>query len=360
MKNLKLQLAIDYVREAKDLFKQKKYKATKKVVQLGLQKFPLNIDLLITAISAYNLSGEYKESLRYAKLLISNYPNIQAGHAVAAKCLIKLKRLKEAQKQAIEGLRKFPSQFDLLIIASKSYQLDNKYKESLVCKTLIDNHPTNGKGMIAARDLLKLKQLKEAEQAIEFGLKRLPDQFNLLIFACNFYNLLCEYEKPLEHAMSLVKSHPGRWEGYTLAAKYLINLKRFGKANQLIEAGLLKFPTQFNLLLAASDAYALSNDYEKVIKHSRLMMAFHPGRLEGYLRAAKDSMTLKRIKEAKQRVEAGLEKLPHHLTLLTMGSTVCNSSGDYEGGLMYSELIIAHYPEEWSGYDYIKISNSTT
>ena len=31
--------------------------------------------------------------------------------------------------------------------------------------------------------LLKLKQLKEAEQAIEFGLKRLPDQFNLLIFA---------------------------------------------------------------------------------------------------------------------------------------------------------------------------------
>ena len=63
-----------------------------------------------------------------------------------------------------------------------------------------------------------------------------------------------------------------------------------------------------------------------------------------------DLLKSKNITAAKKEVEIGLGKLPNQLNLLTIASDVYRASGDREKSLEYSELLITHHPDNWTGY----------
>ena len=149
--------------------------------------------------------------------------------ASKSKALLKSNNIAKAQKEVSAGLEKHPNQANLLCIAIQAFRASDNRQESLeFAELLITHHPTNWKGYgRAAQDLVALKRFKEAQQHIQAGLKKLPNNANLLNIANAVFLASGNPKKALEYAKLLITHHPGIWDGYEHTAKDLIALKQF-------------------------------------------------------------------------------------------------------------------------------------
>ena len=86
--------------------------------------------------------------------------------------------------------------------------------------------------------------------------------------------------KILEYSKLLITHHPHTWEGYGIAAKSQIELKRFIEAKALIKLALNS--KQLNLLITVSNAYSVSGDHENSQKFAELLIKHHPDERCGY------------------------------------------------------------------------------
>ena len=130
----------------------------------------------------------------------------------------------------------------------------------------------------------------------------------------------------------------------------LLKSKKFTDAREELLTGLEKFPNQVNLLTIATDVFRASNDREKSLEYAELLITHHPDKPPGYIRSAQDLIALERFEQAREKIQAGLEKLPNQVNLLTIATNVYRESGDREKSLEYSELLITHHPDNWNGY----------
>ena len=200
------------------------------------------------------------------------------------------------------------------------------------------------------RALLKSKNLTEASEEIQAGLEKTSNQVKLLIIATDVYRASDEREKSLEYAELLIAHHPDNWNGYGRAAQDLITLNRFEEAQVQIQAGLKKIPNQVKLLTIATDVYRASSDREKSLEYAELLITQHPDNWNRYGRAAQDLIVLKRFEEAQRKIQAGLEKIPNQVNLLTIATDIYRASGNREKSLEYAKLLITHHPDNWKRF----------
>ena len=116
---------------AKKFLEAKNYRKAKKEVQLGLQKLPNQVDLLLVAYNIYVALRDRDKCLEYAELLIAHHPGRWIGYGHAAKQLAGLKRFREAQERIESGLEKNPNHSKLLAIAADIYCSSGNKEKSL-------------------------------------------------------------------------------------------------------------------------------------------------------------------------------------------------------------------------------------
>ena len=200
------------------------------------------------------------------------------------------------------------------------------------------------------KELLNSKDTNAAKEEIAIGLEKFSHQPNLLNIATDVYRALDDHETSLKYANLLIIHHPKNWNGYGRAAQDLVELSRFHEAQTTIQTGLEKLPNQLNLLNIAADVYRASGDREKSLEYAKLLITHYPDHWNGYGRSAQDLVALKRFKEAQEKIQTGLGKLPNQLNLLNIAADVYRASGDREKSLEYAELLIDHHPTKWQGY----------
>lgn len=140
------------------------------------------------------------------------------------------------------------------------------------------------------------------------------------------------------------------WKTLVDKIKILLISKNLSTAKEELKIGLEKYPNQLKLLTIATDVYRTLGDREKSLEYAELLTIHHPNRWQGYGRAAQDLVSLKRFEQARDMIQAGLEKHPNQLKLLAIATDVYRASGDREKSLEYTELLITHHPDNWSGY----------
>ena len=271
------------------------------------------------------------------------------------KTQMKLKYGVSARKEYADFSNELEKCFNLLVIVSANLFEFSDHSNSLkYARILTNNYPSEWEGYgIAARSLTELKDIKAAQKEILAGLQQCPNEKSLLVIERNIYHSIGEHEKSLECSKKITFHHPDDAYGFELMAKDLIHLKKYSQARQIIQAGLQKFTNRFSLLFLANTACNLSHDYEKGQKYAELLIAHYPCEWEGYAFAAKNLIELKKFSEAEDLIILALQKFPNHLKLIIAINYLYFSSGDYEKGQKYAELLIAHYPCEWEGYDYV-------
>lgn len=274
-------------------------------------------------------------------------------YAEEAKQLLLIKQFEEAQAKIDEGLQCIPNQRNLLTIASDISRASRDRERSLsYAQCLIEHDPGNWNGYgRAAQDLITLKRYEEAQAKALEGLHRLPNQINLLAIASDAYRASRDRETSLHHAHSLITHHPSNWNGYGRAAQDLVALMRYDEAQIEIAKGLNRIPGQVNLLVIASDVFRASGLREQSLEYAKSLMDCQPGNWNGYGRVAQDLMALKRIGEAQEAIQVGLQKFPNNANLLTIANEIYRAAKDNKTALGYARRLITHYPENWSGYE---------
>ena len=224
----------------KSLLKKKHFAQAQAQIKEGLEKIPNDLNLLQTAQDVFCASGDYETSLSYSELLIIQHPDNWEGYYRAAQDLLALKRLPEAIGKIEAGLQKAPDQFNLITIAHDSQNESGNYQKALeYAELLITHQPVNWKGYVrAAKDLVALDRLPEAQAAIQQGLRKMPTQEGLIRVANQVFRASGDYAKALEYAELLITHRPGDWNGYYLAAQDKMVLKDFNGAAQILEKGI--------------------------------------------------------------------------------------------------------------------------
>lgn len=110
----------------------------------GLDKSPNHRSLLSMATHIYRASGDRKQSLRFAELMITHHPRNWLGYGLAAQDLAVLKQYTNAQQKVQEGLEKFPNHFKLLTIAINVFGFSgDKSKIQSVEKLLMTHYKSD-------------------------------------------------------------------------------------------------------------------------------------------------------------------------------------------------------------------------
>ena len=186
----------DYLNQIKTLLDSRKFSTAQREIKKGLELFPNQLDLLITATDVFRASGNFKKSLEYAELLITHHPDDWNGYGRSAKDFLILKHFEKAQLRIEEGLERFPNQLDLLIFAVDVFRASGNCPKALEYgKLLINHHPDNWIGYERyTNDLIAIKNFDEAERIINKGIK-VSNKPILKILRENLKNDLLNLEK---------------------------------------------------------------------------------------------------------------------------------------------------------------------
>ena len=189
-----------------------------------------------------------------------------------AEDLLKKKHLDEAKSEIKAGLEKFPNQANLLTIATEIFSALGDHEKSLeYAELLITHHPDKWRGYgRAAKDLKTLQRLPEAQQQIQTGLGKFPNQINLLTIATEIYRASGDHEKSLEYAELLITHYPDKWHGYGRAAYRLAMSQELDKAQSIAREGLLKTNADINLISILGDIALAKQDQKMHDKYERL------------------------------------------------------------------------------------------
>ena len=141
----------------------------------------------------------------------------------------------------------------------------------------------------------------------------------------------------------------GDWKTFADKIKELLKSKNLSAAKEELATGLEKIPNQVNLLTIATDVYRASGDREKSLEYSELLITHYPDKRNGYGRTAQDLVALKRFEQAREKIQAGLEKNSNQVNLLITANDVYRASGDREKSLEYAELLTTHHPDNLNG-----------
>ncbi len=201
-----------------------------------------------------------------------------------------------------------------------------------------------------AMELAKSKEIEQAHQELESGLKIFPNDFNLLCIGSDISRATGNHSSSLDYANLLITYHPEKWDGYGRAAGDLHALKRFNQACVIIEKGLEKFPQNFFLLCIASKIQRGLDNRINSLNYAKQLIQSHPSVYNGYSIAIEDLLNLKRIDEAKQLINEGLQSFPEELNLLSLAISANRSKGDWQRSLSQSKDLVSLHPKEIIGY----------
>jgi len=198
--------------------------------------------------------------------------------------------------------------------------------------------------------MIALRRPKDALEIIQRGLTLYPNQLKLLIVATDACRALGDSEKSLEFSELLITHHPDNFQGYGRAAQDLLKLVRLDDAIEKVQAGLIKNPNQLNLLMIATDICRASGNYKKSLEYAELLIAHHPDNIQGYGRATQDLIKLKRLDDAMEKIQTGLERFPDNFNLLTIAIDAFRRSKKINNSLCFANTLISKHPANPVGY----------
>ncbi len=126
-------------------------------------------------------------------------------YATKTRNYLKSQNWLQARKEIQYGLEIYPNHQVLLTIAFDVYRaLDDREKSLEYAELLVTHHPNKWKGYeLAAQELIALKRFEDAQERIQAGLEKHPNQRQLLDIVINIYRALDDREKYLEYAKKL-------------------------------------------------------------------------------------------------------------------------------------------------------------
>ena len=198
------------------------------------------------------------------------------------------------------SLIKFPNQFNLLNIASDIYRALGDHEKSLECSILlISYYPKkwNGYGR-AAQELITFRRFEEAQNKVQAGLEKIPNNFNLLNIASDAFRASKDLIKSLEYAELLATHHPKNWQSILKKSECLCELGKLDQAKIFLDQELKNNSANFSLSAKQLQLSKLFSSSDEIIDISSDIRLNFPERKEGFEETIKSRLSREINKES--------------------------------------------------------------
>lgn len=243
---------------------------------------------------------------------------------IEAKKSLRSNDLLQARLYIEDALQLAPTEPQILNTAVSIYSKSNEHEITLrYANKLIEIQTNQYKGFLfAGKSLTALQRYEEAEEVIKLGLKKSPNQKNLISLLSALSRKSGKVEKALEYSKKLIEMSPENIGNYGQAARDLCSLERFEEAQKQINDGLSHFPNNRYLLTIASDIYRNSGQYKEALQFSEQLAEKYPEELKGYTRVVQNLISLELYEKAKATISNSKAKFPNHPELIKIDKLI--------------------------------------
>ena len=243
---------------------------------------------------------------------------------IEAKKSLRSNDLLQARLYIEDALQLAPTEPQILNTAVSIYSKSNEHEIALrYANKLIEIQTNQYKGFLfAGKSLTALQRYEEAEEVIKLGLKKSPNQKNLISLLSALSRKSGKVEKALEYSKKLIEMSPENVGNYGQAARDLCSLERFEEAQKQINDGLSHFPNNRYLLTIASDIYRNSGQYKEALQFSEQLAEKYPEELKGYTRVVQNLISLELYEKAKATISNSKAKFPNHPELIKIDKLI--------------------------------------
>ncbi len=297
------------------LIDTKRVDEAEKLLEQALQKFPKDIDLLISKGNlVYNYFEDYPKAIQAYRSALELEPDSAVTLSNLASSLRLNCEFEEAEQIARRALELEPdgatSWLRLINVLIDMKRIDEA--ESLIEQALL-KFPKNTFLLVAKGNLLNnfIENYPKAIQAYRLALESEPDSAVTLINLASSLRLNGEFEEAEQVARRALKLKPDGTTSWLSLINVLIDTKRIDEAEKLLEQAVQKFPKDIGLLVSKGNLFCEVDDYPEAIQAYRFALEMKP--YAAFLhRNLADSLRLNgEFEEAEQEARRTLDMEPN-------------------------------------------------
>lgn len=243
-------------------------------------------------------------------------------------------KLEENRKQIIqqmetlhERLRQNPKNYSAMYsLAERHFWLDEFRKSYELCKKLADL----GAEQVVVYTLgaqagIKAGLYKDVVKIINKGLKKFPDEYNLLISLATALNKDKQHQKAEEIFEKARQLNPDNPISYVAMGNYYTSIGQVDQALNVLEEGLEKFPDAVVILNNIGALYNKLEDYIQASEYYIKALRLKPENPDCLVNLGATFERMKKVTIAQQFFEQALALNPNHsLALCCKANSMCN------------------------------------
>lgn len=369
----------------------------KRAYEAVLEQDPLNKEALTAIYSLDIRSGNYESSLAYTNRALQSTPNSYEFLMKKVSILDAMSRYVEAIEVVGKLMKLYPTNSEVLklnsyirMTAGRFYMNTDPY---LLFSGILEKDPGNTEALNYAINIAFSRgMLPEALQWINFGLKRSPNDYDLLKKKLGILESMKRYGAASSIAEMLYKDNPTEankanflelrtqaarqfmndmeYDSATVALKsvlfydhtnmaatgYLINIynlqKRYDDALRVIEEGLVLYPNDEFLLFKKAAGLESYQRYSDAAQISKQLLEAHPENrqylsslVEQSLAAGRQSMAYDDYYNTIKVLREVLDKQPDNVDALNYIINVESAIKDYDSALYFADQGLRYYPD---------------
>lgn len=370
---------------------------SRRAYEAVLEQDPMNREALTAIYSIDVRSGNYEGSLAYTNRALQSMPTSYEFLMKKVSILDAMSRYVEAIEVVEKLLKLYPTNSDVLrlnsyirMTAGHFYMNTDPY---LLYSGVLERDPGNSEALHYAINIAFSRgMLPEALQWINFGLKRNPNDFDLLKKKLGILESMKRYGAASAIAERLYKDSPtdvnkaNFLELRTLAAKqfmndmeydsatvalrsvlfydrtnlgavsYLVNVytaqKRYDDALRTIDEALAYYPSEETLLFKKASVLEGYQRYADAAEISKALLEAHPENrqylaslIEQSLAAGRQSMQFDDFYNTLRVLKGVLEKQPDNVDALNYIINIESAMKNYDSALYYADQGLRYYPD---------------
>ncbi len=323
-----------------------------RILEEGQRQVPDERALFIDYGTVAELREDWPEAIRRFTVVKERFPDGWWAYARIARALLRLDRFDEADLILEQGQAQAPGERALFIDHGAVAEARGDWPEVIRRLTVVKERFPDEWWVYAriGTALRELGRLDEADQILEQGQQRLPQEQALFIDHGTIAELRRDWPEAIRRFTVVTERFPGNWWAYARIAAALRELGRLDEADRVLEQGQARVPGERALFIDHAAIAEARADWPEAIRRFTVVKERFPDSWWAYARIAAALRRLDRIKDAERVLEEAQQRLPHETALFLDYAGLAESIWNWTEALKRFELVRERFPDNWWGY----------
>lgn len=299
-----------------------------------------------------HIRRDWPEATRRWEIVRARFPDMPAGYTSGAVALREVGQSDEAERllRAAEG--RFPQELNVIVEQAWLAQHRRDWGDAVRRWEAVRNRASDHAvgylgGALALREAGKLT---EAEQLIDAGRARFPNDIGLLVEHAGIAMRQSEWGLAADRWRLVRERVPDSPAGYTGGAHALREQGEFTEAESLLEQAMARLPNDPAPVVDHAWVSNIARDWSEAANRWERIRQRFPEMMVGYTAGAMALRELGRFDDAEELLKEAVKRFPNERHPLIDLAWLATAQRDWRGAVLRWADVRARFPETREGY----------